>query len=196
MSDADTPRVAVLLIDLQNSYFEAPELAEVQGELLARANELIRAAHAADRPVVLVRTVHERDRSTWTINMLADGEGFAFPGTAQAEYVDGLEAQGALDVVKTRDDAFHGTRLRAVLVELGVTHLLIGGVSTHSCVGATATSAFAHDLHVAIAGEAIASENGTLSDAILEFLTDELRQPVLDQPAALALLRDGPEPSG
>jgi NAD+ synthase len=193
MSGAGTPRVALLLIDLQNAYFESPELAEVQAGVIARANELVQAARAADRPVVLVRTVHERDRSTWTINMHADGEGFAFPGTAQAEYVDDLDTGGAIDVVKTRDDSFHGTQLSAVLAENGVTHLLIGGVSTHSCVGATATTAFAHDLHVAIAGEAIASENGTLSDAILEFLTDELRQPVLDQPAALALLHDGPE---
>lgn len=191
---ATAPRsaLALLLIDLQNAYFEAPELAAVKDELVARANELVPAAREAGRPVVLVRTEHERDRSTWTINMHADDEGFAFPGTAQAAYVDELDTTDAVDITKTRDDALHGTRLDEVLTELGVTHLLLGGVSTHSCVAATATSAFAHDYHVAIAGDAIASENTGLSEAMLEFLTDEMRQPVLDQAASLALLRDGP----
>ncbi len=184
--------VALLLVDLQNAYFEAPELDEVKDELIERANELVVAAREADRPVVLVRTEHDRDKSTWTVNMLADDEGFAFPGTAQASYVDALDTEGGLDVTKTRDDAFHGTRLREILTELQVSHLLIGGVSTHSCVAETAMAAFAHDLHVAIAGDVIASENPTLSEAMLEFLTDELRQPVLDQEGSIALLREGP----
>src|SRR5690606_41609696 len=95
----------------------------------------------------------------WTIDRHANDEGFACPGTAQAASVDELDTTDAVDITKTRDDAFHGTRLDEVLTELGVTHLLLGGVSTHSCVAATATSAFAHGYHVAIAGDAIASEN-------------------------------------
>lgn len=185
-------RVALLLVDLQNAYFESPELAEVKNELIERANELIEAARAARRPVVLVRTVHERDRSTWTINMLEDGEGFAFPGTEQASYVGGLDTCGGLDVTKTRDDAFHRTQLLDELARRDVNHLLIGGVSIHSCVAATAASAFAHDLHVSIAGAVIASESPALSDAMLEFLRTELRQPVLDQASSIALLREGP----
>lgn len=184
--------VTLLLVDLQNAYFESAELAEVKATLIERANELMRAARAADRPVVLVRTEHARDKSTWTVNMLEDDEGFAFVGTAQAAYVDGLDSDGAIDVTKTRDDAFHGTRLRDVLTELEASHVLIAGVSTHSCVAETAMTAFAHNLHVAIAGEGIASENTTLSQAMLDFLTDELRQPVLDQAASIALLRNGP----
>ncbi|WP_241681289.1 cysteine hydrolase family protein [Pseudactinotalea terrae] len=183
--------VALLLVDLQNAYFEAPELAREQDTLIERANELVRAARDAGCPVVLVRTVHARDKSTWTVNMLEDDEGFAFPGSAQAAYVDGLDTGGAIDVTKTRDDSFHGTRLHDVLDELDVSHLLIGGVSTHSCVAETAMAAFAHDFHAAIAGDVIASENTQLSAAMLEFLTDELRQPVLDQAACIALLRTG-----
>ncbi|WP_420111784.1 cysteine hydrolase family protein [Pseudactinotalea sp.] len=187
--DTTAPTLALLLVDLQNAYFEAPALAGVRESLIERANELVRAARAAGRPVVLVRTEHARDRSTWTINMRADGEGFAFRGTEQAAYVSTLERAGAIDVVKTRDDAFHGTRLREVLSGLGVSQLLIGGVSTHSCVAETAMAAFAHDYRVAIAGEAVASENGSLAAAMLDFLTEELRQPVLDHAASLRLLQ-------
>lgn len=184
--------LALLIIDLQNAYFEAPELAAQQDSLIARTNELVREAREHSRPIVAARTEHARDKSTWTINMLDDDQGFAFPGTEQAAHLAGLELDGATDLVKTRDDAFHGTRLRELLDELGVGHLLIAGVSTHSCVAETAMSGFAHDFRVTIAADAIASENAVLSEAMLEFLTDELRQPVLDQPASLALLRDGP----
>lgn len=188
--------LALLLIDLQNAYFEASELARAQHRLTERANELIHVARTIDRPVVLVRTVHARDRSTWTVNMLEDGEGFAFPGTDQAAFIDGLDTTGVIDVRKTRDDAFHRTDLAARLRELAITHLLIGGVSTHSCIATTATSAFAHDFHAAIAKDVIASENPDLSAAMLDFLTDEMRQPVLDQAQSMGLLRLGTLPRG
>ncbi|TDE91550.1 cysteine hydrolase [Occultella glacieicola] len=193
MSDQQAPVgggvVALLLIDLQNAYFEDPQLAEALPSLIDHANQLIEAARSADRPVILVRTVHARDGSTWTLNMREDGEGFAYPGSHQAAYVDGLDVGDALDVIKTRDNAFHRTELRDVLAGLGVGRLLIGGVSTHSCVVQTAMAAFAEDLEVAIAAGSIASENEELADAALTFLSEEMRQPVLDQRAALAFLR-------
>lgn len=151
----------------------------------------LQAAREADRPVLRVRTEHARDKSTWTVNMLTDDEGFALPGTSQAAYVDGLDISGAIDLTKTRDDAFPGTRLRDVLTDLDVNNLLIGGVSTHSCVAEPAMVGFAHNFHVAIAGGVTASENARFSAAMLEFLSHELRQPVLDQAVSIALLRQG-----
>lgn len=182
---------ALVVVDMQSSYFELPGLSEKTDAVLARVNELLDAAYAAGRPVVLVRTEHARDGSTWTLNMLEDGEGFAFPGTEQAQLLSGLKAQNHVEVVKTRDSAFHGTRLREVLDSLGVAHLLICGVSTHSCVAQTAIDAFAGDLHAAVARDAVASENPELSDALLRFLHEEMRQPLLTQDDSVALLRNG-----
>lgn len=195
MSDPRPPRLALVLIDLQNSYFEFPELEKEKDRLLARANELVAVARDAGRPVVLVRTEHERDRSTWTLNMLEDEQGFAFPGTEQAAFLDGLDVEGGIEVTKTRDSAFHDTRLAEVLEDAGATHVLLAGVSTHSCVSQTATAAFAHDLHVAIDRDAIASDDTELSAAMLDFLGDEMRQSILDHARALTLLRDGPAAS-
>ncbi len=185
------PRTALVVIDMQNSYFEFPALAEVRDELVSRVNELIAAAHGAGRPVVLVRTEHARDRSTWTLNMCDDDEGFAFPGTEQARFLDGLDVGGHVEVVKTRDSAFFGTSLADELDRRGVDHLLLCGVSTHSCVAQTAIDGFAENLHVAVAHDAIASDDAALSAALLEFLSDQMRQPIIDQSAALELLRAG-----
>jgi len=184
---------ALVVIDLQHSYFEHPALAARRAELTAAVVELLSAAREAGRPVVLVRTEHARDRSTWTLNMLSDGEGFAFPGTRQAALLDEVAAAApdAVEIVKTRDSAFHGTRLEAELADRGVDRLLLCGVSTHSCLAQTATDAFARDFHAAIATDAIASEAPALAAAMLDFLHAEMRQPLLRQEDALTLLRTG-----
>ncbi|MBD5830058.1 isochorismatase family cysteine hydrolase [Janibacter melonis] len=174
-------RAALVVVDMQNSYFEDPVLEEQREWLLPRVNDLVAAARDAGADVVLVRTEHARDRSTWTLSMRRDDQGFAFPGTEQAAPLDGLDTEGALEVVKTRDSAFVRTDLEDLLRERGVGRILLCGVSTHSCIAQTATHGFALDLDVAIAREACASENFELAEALLAFLRDEVRQPLLHQ---------------
>ncbi|MFN3602272.1 MAG: cysteine hydrolase family protein [Dietzia sp.] len=188
-------RTALVVIDMQNSYFEFPELAEVRDELVGSINELIHAAHDADRPVILVRTEHAEDRSTWTLSMCEDDQGFAFPGTEQARFLDGLATGGHVEVVKTRDSAFFRTSLKAELDRLGATRLLVCGVSTHSCIAQTAIDGFAENYRVAVARGAVSSDNSPLSEALLEFLQDQMRQPLLDRTRSLELLRTGRWPS-
>ncbi len=190
-TQADATKRALVVIDMQNSYFELPGLAEQKDALLPPVNELIRAAQQSGVPVVLVRTEHQPDRSTWTLNMLEDDQGFAFPDTEQAQFLDDLITGDHMEVVKTRDSAFHGTDCKAQLDERGITHLLLCGVSTHSCVFQTASDAFAHNFHVAVATDAVTSENPYLAEAMLKFLQEEMRQPLLDQAAALSLLISG-----
>ncbi|WP_404464052.1 cysteine hydrolase [Micrococcus antarcticus] len=188
-------QTALIVVDMQNSYFEFPELAAEQERVLAAVNELLAAARDGGRPVVLVRTEHARDRSTWTLNMLEDDQGFAFPCTEQARLLTDLQTEGCdtLEIVKTRDSAFHGTSLAEDLRQRGVGRVLLCGISTHSCVAQTAINAFAHQFHAAVAVDAVASEDPDLSTALLRFLEKEMRQPMLDQSAAVAALRgDGP----
>ncbi|GAA4899494.1 cysteine hydrolase [Tessaracoccus lubricantis] len=183
--------LALLVIDLQKSYFELPGLAGKEELLLPPTNELIAAARAAGRPVILVRTQHERDKSTWTLNMLEDDQGFAYPGTEQAEFLDGLDTREFVEIVKTRDNAFFGTDLKEQLDLLGVDRLLICGVSTHSCVAQTAIGAFAHNIRVWVAGDAISSDHRPLAEALLDFLREEMRQQVLTHRESLDLLAGG-----
>jgi len=193
---ASAQETALIVVDMQNSYFEFPALAEKKDELVPAVNELIRAAREAGRPILLVRTEHARDRSTWTLNMLEDDQGFAFPGTDQARLLPELEVgeDRVVEIVKTRDSAFHRTDLDEQLHRLGVGSVLICGVSTHSCVSQTAIDAFAHQYHAAVAVDAVASENQPLSDALLDFLELEMRQPALEQAEAVRMLREGGVP--
>lgn len=182
-------RTALLVIDMQNSYFDFPELEEQRESVTAKVNELIAAAREGGCPILLIRTQHERDRSTWTVNMHDDGQGFAYPGTEQSQYVAGLDTEGGVGLVKTRDSAFFDTDLAARLRNLGANRLVLCGISTHSCVAQTAIDAFAHNFRVAVARDAVASENADLSQALLAFLEDEMRQDILHQPDSVARLR-------
>lgn len=169
---------ALLLIDLQNDYFNDPELDRCRDDLVAHCNRLIDRARAAGAPVLEVQTVHAVDKSTWALNMLEDDQGMVLAGTPGADRVPGLrEADEVL--VKTRDSAFHGTELDRWVVQRGVGRLVLTGVSTESCIAATAADAYAHDLRVVLVIDATASIEERLHGETLDRLHKQYRHEVL-----------------
>ena len=108
-STSDFRHPALLLIDLQRGFFADPGLAASRQQITANCNRLAAAAARDGVPVISVRTVHNEDRSTWTLNMLEDGQGYLFEGTAKAGYLEELELAGvATDtcIRATASDAF------------------------------------------------------------------------------------------
>jgi nicotinamidase-related amidase len=181
-------RPAVVLVDLQRDYFADDELARCQDDLVAACTRVVDAGRAAGLPVIEVRTVHRQDRSTWALNMLDDGAGLVLEGTSGAEPVDGMPVPDEV-VVKTRDSAFHGTGLAELLRERRVDGLLLCGVSTESCIAATATDAYAHDLRVVHVSDAQASVDWALHDDALALLGQQYRQRTATSHELVALLR-------
>lgn len=169
---------ALLLIDLQNDYFADDELERCREDLLDACNLLVRAAREAGAPVVEVQTVHRTDKSTWALNMLDDDQGMALEGTEGAARLDGLVDPDHL-IVKTRDSAFFGTGLTDWLREREVDRLVLAGVSTESCIAATATDAYARDLRAVLVEDATASVRWSLHDETLARLKEQYRQDVV-----------------
>ncbi len=170
---------ALVVIDMQECFFESPALAARRDELVRNCVELISQAHEALVPVLLVRTQHQRDGSTWTRNMRQDNQGFAFAGDQDAFLLPELPTWASVQIIKTRDNAFHQTDLAQVLTQAGVSRLVLAGVSTHSCVAVTAAEAYARDFDVVLAGDAIASEKPELHVPVLKQLDNEYRQATL-----------------
>ncbi|MGJ9403138.1 cysteine hydrolase family protein [Arthrobacter sp. KK5.5] len=170
---------AILVIDMQRGYFEDPALAGREAELVAATNRLLGFARSSKLPVYMVATEHDPERSTWTLNMLDDDQGFMFPGSDQAAFLPGLDTEGAHRLVKIRDSAFHGTELAQRLRLQGVSRLVLAGVSGQNCVARTGADAFGHDFRVAYAREAIGSTDTDRGWQALELLRDEQRQPML-----------------
>jgi nicotinamidase-related amidase len=170
---------ALLLIDLQSDWFSDAELDRCREDLVETCNRLVVAAHRSGVPVLEVRTVHEPDRSTWTLTMLEDDQGVTVRGTPGAERVAGLEPGPAAVVEKTRDSVSFGTTLEQDLRAQDVRRVVLCGVSTESCIAASARDAFARDLAVVLVSDATASVSWEEHDHTLAMLHDQHRQEVL-----------------
>lgn len=177
---------ALLVVDLQEGFFSDPGLQDARARLLARVERLVRAAVDAGALVVEVRTVHEADGSTWALNQREDDSPFMVrdrPETAPLAEVAALReelADARWHVVeKTRDSAFHRTGLAELLGDHEVAEVVVCGVTAESCIAVTATEAYAHDLYVTIAQDAVASGSATARVEALRRLDDQYRQPAV-----------------
>jgi nicotinamidase-related amidase len=173
---------ALVLIDLQNDFFANDELALCRADLVQTCNGLVERAHRAGVLVVEVHTVHEADGSTWALNMRDDDQGMAIRGTEGAAPVPGLLG-GQVTLEKTRDSAFHRTDLERLLARHGIERIVLAGVSTESCISATATDAYARDLRVTLVSDATASMNREWHVRTLSGLTQLYRQAVVESSA-------------
>lgn len=171
--------VALMMVDLQNGFFEHGPLKERRAELLQHTRALLAWAHRLGLLVVNVRTQHRADRSTWTLNMLEDDQGFALVGEHGAQPLPELDLGGCVEVIKTRDDAFLGTDLATLLRAQRIGTIVLAGVSTHSCIATTAARAYAENFHVVLASDAIASDRPAVHETTLGLLAEEFRFAVL-----------------
>ncbi|MFF2346815.1 cysteine hydrolase family protein [Pseudarthrobacter sp. NPDC058119] len=178
--------IALLVIDMQNAFFEAPELAAQQERVVGECNRLLEGFKAAGQAALLIGTEHERDKSTWTLSMLDDGQGFIFRGSEQAHSVPGLMKEDLPQLNKTRDSAFVGTNLLARLRNWAADDVVLAGVSTHNCIAQTAADAFAHNIRVTYAKDAMASEADQDAADMLRILSTTYRQPIQSTEEILA----------
>lgn len=178
-----------MVIDMQVDFFNDDELERCREDLVAACNTVIDGALERGLPVIEVRTVHPPDRSTWALNMVDDGQGMTEEGTPGADPVEGLHHAGTTDGVtlvrKTRDSAFHLTELADILEREGVESVLLCGVSTESCILATATDAYARDLAVAVVKDATASVQWQLHEQAIDSMQAQYRQPAIEASQAV-----------
>jgi MFS family permease len=144
------PKPALVVIDLQKGIVGAATI-HPTGEIVARSAALADAFRQQGLPVVLVNVTDaapgrtDRPRST----RLGSSPDWA-------DLVDDLDAQpGDHRVTKQRRSAFHETGLDAHLRDLGVTQVILTGISTTSGVESTARSAYDYGYHVVLATDAM-----------------------------------------
>lgn len=170
-------RTALVIVDMQKAYFRNEALEVKREELTTACNQLIELAVKSGTPVFNVVTQHKKDRSTWTLNMIEDGEGYLFEDEGDSDVVEGLRTEGAVRIVKTRDSAFFDTMLFDQLRQRQVEKIVLAGVSTHTCIFQTAADAYAHNIQVVLADEAIATHDPSRHKDALGLLGQEYRQP-------------------
>lgn len=177
---------ALLLIDLQEAFFEHPVMAEARSGVLEGVRRLADGARDHGVPIFLISTEHSRDRSTWTLSMLDDDQGYLFHGDPGTAIVDELDTSGMTRVEKTRDSAWLGTDLPLRLRNLHVERVVMAGVSTHACVAQTARDAYAHNVRATIVTDAVADEREEHMDMVLDLLVEDRQAELADVDTILA----------
>ena len=170
---------ALLVIDMQNFFIDEDSHASFPSarEIIPNIKKLVAVFFELDKPVIFTR------------HALADGEE---PGvmaqwwkdtvsdnTPEAEIYPGLELPAGSTVLrKTTYDAFHNTELGSILMNNGVSSVVITGVMTHLCCETTARTAFVNDLHVYFVIDATGTINEELHLSTLKTLSDGFAVPV------------------
>ncbi|ONT59268.1 cysteine hydrolase family protein, partial [Burkholderia cenocepacia] len=130
MSEAPSPKRALLVIDMQVGLFHGPDRPHDGECVLANINLLIRRAHEAGAPVFAVRHTGPA------------GSPIA-PDAPLAALLPELAIDTARDIVfdKTRPSCFVGTRLAEWLHAAGIGEIVIAGMKTQYCVDTTCRAA-------------------------------------------------------
>lgn len=155
-------RLALLVIDVQNTYLDRPDAATLSGEELARYHawtpfhqrmhqtviptiaRLIRRFRDDGHEVLFARIACQgtdgRDRSLsqkkpgWN-NLLLPKDEMA------SQIVPALAPRGdEIVVTKTTDSALTGTNLRLILHNIGITQVVCAGIFTDQCISSTVRS--------------------------------------------------------
>ena len=145
----DRSKTAVLIMDYQNrqlGYFPA----DSQGELLARANEVLAYARGSGIPVIYVE-VRRGER------------------TPETEiHTSVLPQPGEPVLTKRRFGPFSTTNLDEVLKERGIETLVLMGISTSGCVLSTVRWAVDIDYRLIVLSDCCADRDDEVQRVLME----------------------------
>ncbi len=150
----------LLLVDLQNDFLSAPGLEPASAEIVAGAARLLARARSAGVPVIHVRTSVDPAADDRMPHWKALGRWKCVPGTPGHAGPPELDpAAGERVVSKRFFSAFDAPELAPALAASGADTLIVAGVHLHGCVRATVLDAYARGFEVAVAEDAVASDD-------------------------------------
>ena len=143
-------KTALLLIDIQNDYFENG-LMQLSGSEKASVNarKILKLFRTKNLPIVHIQHLSTRP-----------GSAFFLPNTIGAAIHENVMPQGMEEViVKHFPNSFRETVLLDKLKELEVNELVICGMMTHMCIDATTRAAKDFGFNCTLIGDACASKD-------------------------------------
>lgn len=141
---------ALLLIDIQNDYFEHGAMRLVGSEEAAgNAGAALKLFRERKLPVIHIRHIAVRPGST-----------FFLPDTLGSEIYDGVKpVDGEKVITKHFPNSFRETDLHATLQSMRITELAVCGMMTHMCVDATVRAAKDLGYAITLIGDACAAKD-------------------------------------
>ena len=146
----DPRKTALLVIDVQNEYFDGQWPLPDGDVALYRIEQAIDASHKAQATVIYVQ--HE---------VLRPDRGIFLRGTHGFELHPRLHPRPEdPQIVKSYPGAFTKTNLTEILHEHDIETLVISGYMTHMCCDTTAREGFQRDFRVLFLSDATATRDG------------------------------------
>ncbi len=143
---------ALLVIDVQQGFFDLePQPFEADG-VIERINQLTARARMLGQPVVLIQ--HE----SASLNLNFESKRWQLSERLHTQATD-------LRVRKTMPDAFLRTDLHSLLQSLAVKHLVVCGFASEMCVDSTVRSAAALGYVVTLANDAHTTNDNSYATA-------------------------------
>jgi nicotinamidase-related amidase len=144
---------ALLIIDVQNDYFEGGAHTLVNAHAAGKqAQQALQAARQQHLPVIHIQHL--------AVN---EGADFFLPDTHGAAIHDFVRpATGEKIILKNYPNSFRKTTLLQQLQESGITSLIICGMMTDVCVDATVRAAMDYGFNTTVIGDACATRNREL----------------------------------
>lgn len=190
--DFVTGRTALLVIDVQNVYFDRPDRATLSGAALdsydawtgfhermagvvvPNIQKLLTRFRDGGLEVIFARIAcHTRDGRDRSLSQKKPGfNNVLLPkDEAPSQIPASIAPQGDEIVVhKTTDSALTGTNLRLILTNLGITHVVCVGVFTDQCVSSTVRSLADESFEVVVVEDACAAATMALHEHELEII--------------------------
>jgi len=141
---------ALLLIDIQNDYFQGGAMELVGADEAARcAANLLAIFRQKSLPVFHVQHIATRPNST-----------FFLPDTVGAEIHETVKPEsGEHVIIKHAPNSFRETSLLDALRQANISNIVIAGMMTHMCVDTTVRAASDLGFSCAVAHDACATKN-------------------------------------
>lgn len=161
----DPSKTALIVVDMQND-FVAPGAPMQSPAGLAMVPQLQRAlvcCRTSGIPVIYTAHVHRRNGCDLGLlghaPAIARRDALVAGSTGAAIFPEIAPHDGEIVIKKHRFSAFYGTDLEIILRGLGVTTVVITGVTTENCCHATARDAFFRDFQVVFLADATATSD-------------------------------------
>jgi len=152
-------KTALIVIDIQNDYFDKGTMALVGSDKASENARLLLDRFRADcLPLIHIQHIATRPTAT-----------FFLPNTKGAEIHDNVKPLGQEKViVKHYPNSFRETELLDYLKSKNITDLVICGMMTHMCVDATARAAKDFGFNLVLIGDACATKDQEINGQIVK----------------------------
>jgi len=145
---------ALILIDIQNDYFENGTMPLVgSGKASLNARQILDKFRAEGMPIIHIQHIAARPNST-----------FFLPATKGSEIQDNVKPEETEKVIiKHFPNSFRETELLEYLKSRNITDLVICGMMTHMCVDATVRAAKDFGFNCTVISDACATRDLTIN---------------------------------